>query len=84
MKKKHQKTLALIFKRPVSGNIKWADIEALFQELGADIQEREGSRIAVILFGQVQVFHRPHPNPDTDKGAVAAVRKWLEANGVKP
>ena len=84
MKKKHQKTLAFIFKRPVSGNIKWADIEALFQELGADIQEREGSRIAVILFGQVQVFHRPHPNPDTDKGAVAAVRKWLEANGVKP
>ncbi|WP_416191210.1 type II toxin-antitoxin system HicA family toxin [Neisseria sp. CCUG12390] len=84
MKKKHQKTLALIFKRPVSGNIKWVDIEALFQELGANIQEREGSRIAVILFGQVQVFHRPHPNPDTDKGAVAAVRKWLEANGVKP
>lgn len=86
MKKKHQKTLALILKRPVSGNIKWADIEALFQELGADIQEREGSRIAVILFGQVQVFHRTHPNPDTDtdKGAVAAVRKWLEANGVKP
>ena len=84
MKKKHQKTLTLIFKRPVSGNIRWADIEALFQELGADIQEREGSRTAVILFGQVQVFHRPHPNPDTDKGAVAAVRKWLEANGVKP
>ncbi|MCF7530322.1 type II toxin-antitoxin system HicA family toxin [Neisseria lisongii] len=84
MKKKHQKTLALIFKRPVSGGIKWADIEALFAELGAEIQEREGSRIAVILFGQVQVFHRPHPSPDTDKGAVAAVRKWLEANGVTP
>ncbi|MCF7520485.1 type II toxin-antitoxin system HicA family toxin [Neisseria sp. ZJ106] len=84
MKKKHQKTLALIFKRPVSGSIKWADIEALFAELGAEIQEREGSRIAVILFGQVQVFHRPHPSPDTDKGAVAAVRKWLEANGVTP
>ncbi|WP_371870283.1 hypothetical protein [Neisseria yangbaofengii] len=48
------------------------------------MQEREDSRIAVILFGQVQVFHRLHPNPDTDKGAVAAVRKWFEANGVKP
>ena len=84
MKKKYQKTLALIYKRPVSGGIKWADIEALFGELGAIIQEREGSRIAVILFGEVQVFHRPHPSPDTDKGAVAAIRKWLEANGVKP
>lgn len=84
MKKKHQRTLALIFNRPVSGSIKWGDIEALFTELGAEIQEREGSRVAVILFGQVKVFHRPHPSPDTDKGAVASVRKWLEENGVKP
>ncbi|VEJ21577.1 Uncharacterised protein [Neisseria animaloris] len=82
--KKHQRTLASIFSRPVSGSIKWADIEALFIELDAEIQEREGSRIAVILFGQVKVFHRPHPSPDTDKGAVASVRKWLEENGVKP
>lgn len=84
MKKKHQRTLALIFSRPVSGGIKWADVESLFAELGAEIQEREGSRIAVVLFGQVKVFHRPHPSPDTDKGAVASVRKWLEENGVKP
>ena len=84
MKRKHQKTLALIYQRPVPGGIKWPDIEALFNELGATIQEREGSRIAVILFGEVQVFHRPHPNPDTDKGAVAAIRKLLETNGVKP
>ncbi|OSI16864.1 hexulose-6-phosphate synthase [Neisseria dentiae] len=74
----------IIFSRPVSGGIKWADIEVLFVELGAEIQEREGSRVAVILFGQVKVFHRPHPSPDTDKGAVASVRKWLEENGVKP
>ena len=84
MKKKHQRTLALIFSRPTSGSIKWADIEALFVELGAEIQEKEGSRIAVILFFQVKVFHRPHPSPDTDKGAVASVRKWLADNGVKP
>lgn len=84
MKKKHQRTLALIFNRPVLGSIKWADIEALFIELGAEIQEREGSRVAVILFAQVKVFHRPHPSPDTDKGAVASIRKWLAENGVKP
>ena len=39
MKKKHQKTIALIFARPVSGNVKWKDIEQLFIELGADIVE---------------------------------------------
>nr|WP_136250614.1 type II toxin-antitoxin system HicA family toxin [Ningiella ruwaisensis] len=84
MKRKHQKTLALIFSRPVSGNIKWKDIEQLFIELGAEISEAEGSRIGVRLFGDRRVFHRPHPSPDTDKGAVSSVRRWLESNGVKP
>lgn len=84
MKRKRQCTLDLIYARPVSANVRWADIEALFRELGAEIAEREGSRVEVFLFDVVRVFHRTHPSPDTDKGAVAAVRKWLEENGVKP
>lgn len=28
--------------------------------------------MGVFLFGEVRVFHRPHPSPDTDKGAVAS------------
>lgn len=50
----------------------------------ADVSEREGSRIAVVLFDEVHVFHRPHPSPKTDKGAVVSVKKWLEQHGVKP
>lgn len=84
MKKKQLRVLELIFSRPVSGTIKWNDIESLLKALGADISEREGSRVGVKLFGEVQVFHRPHPSPDTDKGAVSSVRKWLEKNGVTP
>jgi len=84
MKRQHQETLRLIFKRPVSGNIRWKDIEALLLALGAALDERAGSRIGVTLFGEVRVFHRPHPSPDTNKGAVAAVRQWLEENGVRP
>jgi hypothetical protein len=63
---------------------RWANIEALFRELGAELAEREGSRVEVFLFGVVRVFHRPHPSPDTDKGAVAVIRNRLEENGVKP
>jgi len=84
MKNKHARTLGLIFNRPASGNVKWADAEALFKSLGATITEAEGSRVTVVLFGEVHVFHRPHPRPDTDKGAVAGTRKWLESLGVKP
>ena len=38
--------LELIFSRPVSGNLPWRDIEALFVELGAVVSERAGSRVA--------------------------------------
>ena len=84
MKRKHQKTLEQIFRRPTLGTIPWADIEALFNALGADISERSGSRVAVVLFGEVRVFHRPHPSPDTDKGAINSIRNWLENNEIKP
>ena len=84
MKRKHQRTLELIFARPVSTNVRWTDIEALFIELGAQLAEREGSRVLVRLFGDRRVFHRPHPEPTTDKGAVESIRKWFEDYGVKP
>jgi hypothetical protein len=67
----------LSFSRPVSGSVPWRDIEALLQGLGGKASERAGSRVAVVLFGEVRVF-RPHPSPDTDKGAVASIRKWFE------
>ena len=84
VKGKYAKTLEAIFTRPVPANIRWGDIEALLVVLGAARSERAGSRVAFVWNRQVQVFHRPHPNPDTDKGAVVSVRKWLEANGVTP
>ncbi|MCK5542890.1 MAG: type II toxin-antitoxin system HicA family toxin [Desulfobacterales bacterium] len=84
MKKKHRKTLEKIFSHPVSANIKWQDIVALFNSLGAELIEREGSRIEVFLFHEVRVYHRPHPRPDTDKGAVASIREWLKNNEVLP
>ena len=84
VKRKHQRTLEALYAHPTSANIAWKDIEALFVELGAEVSEREGSRVAVVLFTEIRVFHRPHPAPHTDKGAVVAVRKWLEQHGVTP
>ena len=84
MQRKHRSTLEAVFSRPVSGTIRWQDIESLFVALGAEISERAGSRVGVYLFDEVRVFHRPHPSPMADKGAVANIRKWLEGHGVKP
>ena len=84
MKRKHLKTLELIFSRPVSANLRWSEVEALLLEMGARIEEREGSRVLIRLFGERRVFHGPYPSPITDKGAVASLRDWLNDNRIKP
>lgn len=77
MSKKHQKTFTLIFKTPVPANVRWSDVESLFNHLGANMSEGSGSRVRVALNGAKAVFHRPHPKRETDKGALVSVRKFL-------
>ncbi len=84
MNNKNRKTLEAIFADPVRSDIKWADIEALFVACGGIQEEARGSRVCVELGGVVAHFHRPHPQPDTDRGAVKSVRRFLKNAGVKP
>ncbi|HEX7061966.1 MAG TPA: type II toxin-antitoxin system HicA family toxin [Woeseiaceae bacterium] len=81
---KHRKTLRAIFADPVQPNVKWADIEKLLRALGADLSEGRGSRVRIHFKGVRAVFHRPHPEPDTDKGALKSMRRFLTEAGVKP
>ena len=84
MNNRQRKTLAAIFADPISPSIPWSDIESLLRALGAQIREGRGSRVRVALGDRFAVFHRPHPRPTTDKGAVAAVRRLLAEAGVQP
>lgn len=84
MGKKHRRTLASIFEDPVRANIAWRDIEATLDAAGAEITEGEGSRVRIALNGVRAVFHRPHPEKETDKGAVRSMRRFLKEAGVNP
>lgn len=84
MNRKHRRTLEAIFAAPVRAGINWKDIESLFIALGAKIEEGRGSRVRILLNEEESVFHRPHPQKETDKGAVVSVRRFLENAGVKP
>lgn len=84
MNKRQRRTLNRIFAQPISGNIKWQEVESVLKSLGAVISERAGSRVAVLLNERVAVFHRPHPSPNMDKGAVRDVRRFLENMGIRP
>ncbi len=81
--KKHQKTLAKLFEQPVRSDITWTDIESLLAAVGAEISEGRGSRVRIVLNGVRAVFHRPHPQKETDKGAVVSMRRFLTEAGVK-
>ena len=84
MNKAQQATLNAVFSRPTKADIRWSAIEALIRALGGEVTERAGSRVAARLNGVTAVFHRPHPRPETKKGAVNAVRQFLINSGVKP
>jgi len=83
MNSRHKKIMGLIFKNPVQTNITWTDIEGLLVALGSELSEGSGSRLRVKLNGVRAVFHRPHPQKTTDKGAVFSVRRFLENAGVR-
>lgn len=84
LSRKHQSTLDAIFAAPVRASIVWVDIEALFRAYGGEISEGNGSRVRVALNGVRAVFHRPHPQKETDKGAVKSVRRFLTEAGITP
>ena len=81
---KHRRTLEAIFEDPVRSNIAWRDIEALLEAAGAEITEGSGLRVRIALNDVRAVFHRPHPQKETDKGAVKSMRRFLTEAGVTP
>ena len=81
MNTKQRKTYEAIFKEPVRSDILWQNIENLLLALGAEISEGNGSRVRIQLNGERAVFHRPHPEKVTDKGAVKSMRKFLNNAG---
>jgi hypothetical protein len=78
LSRRHRRTLEQIFDVPVRANVRWSDIEALLRALGGELTEGRGSRVRVALNGVRAVFHRPHPEKETDKGALRSVRTFLE------
>lgn len=84
MNRRQSDILARIFAEPTPSDLRWSEIESLFRAAGAELTEGSGSRVRVALNGVRAVFHRPHPAPTTKRGAVRAVRDFLQAAGLRP
>ena len=84
MNSKHRKTLAAIFKEPVSGTIDWADIEGLLLAVGCTVVEGNGSRVRFSFAADLESFPRLHPAKEAKRYQVRAARDFLLRLGVKP
>ncbi|MEG0886055.1 MAG: type II toxin-antitoxin system HicA family toxin [Janthinobacterium sp.] len=61
----------------------FTDIEALVVHLGGQVQEREGSRVKLILSTQHWHCHRPHPGKEAKRYQVEEAREFLLRAGVQ-
>jgi hypothetical protein len=77
---RHQRVLQAIFEK--RANIAWSDIESLLLFHGAEISEGRGERVRIALNGIRAVFHRPHPQKETDRGAVASMQRFVTEAGI--
>ncbi len=82
MNHRHRKVLHALFAHPVSANIDFKDVQSVLKELGADIEERNASRVAVTLKGHTVLFH--HAQHSLPKDEVQQIRRFLIDCGVAP
>jgi hypothetical protein len=81
---KQRKTLASIFRDPVSSTVAWADVESLLVAIGCEVIEGSGSRVKFQRNGDVFMAHRPHPRKECKPYQVREVRDFLTDIGVIP
>ena len=82
MNHRHRKVLHALFAHPVSANIAPRAVESVIQELGGEIDQRQGGRVGLHLNGQfVEMAHDSHTlQPDN----VRKIRKFLEGADIDP
>jgi len=82
MNAKHRRTLRAIFDDPVRSGIARRDIESMLKAAGAEVTAGAGCRVRIALNGVRAVFHRPHPQKETDRATVRSMRRFLIEAGV--
>ena len=84
MNKKQRKTLAAIFAEPTASGLRFSDIERLLIALGGELDEGEGSRIAITFRDARIHLHRPHPGKEAKKYQIEDVRAFLDRLEIRP
>jgi hypothetical protein len=79
----HQRTYDRIFQHPISHNLEWRDVHALFRELGEIVEEPNGNW-KVTRNGQTLVLHATSKKDVSEMDEVMALRHFLERSDKAP
>src|SRR6186713_1325150 len=73
----HLRTYNTIFQHPISRNLGWHDVHALFRHLGR-IDEEANGKLKVTRNGHSLVLHPPRSKDVSEKDEVMCLRHFLE------
>ncbi len=73
----HLRTYDTIFQHPVSHNLQWHDVYALFRHLG-QVEAEPNGHLKVTRNGQTLMLHPPHSKDVSETSEVMSLRHFLE------
>ncbi len=79
----HLRTYNAIFQHPISHNLGWLDVHALFRQLG-EVEEEPNGNLKVTRNGQILVLHPPHTKDVSETDEVMALRHFLQRSDTIP
>jgi hypothetical protein len=79
----HLRTYNTIFQHPISHNLKWHDVHALFRELG-QIEEETNGNFKVTRNGQALVLHPPRTKDVSEMDEIMSLRHFIERSETIP
>lgn len=77
MNTKTQRTYDQVFQHPMTHNLEWRDVRALFEDVGDVVDEHNGN-VKVTVSGTAVVFHSPTDSDIASPEQVSQIRHLLE------
>jgi hypothetical protein len=77
-----RRTLDALFAHPVACNLEWAQVMALFREVGS-VESRPNDKTVILLGAAQEMLGRPH-GKDMTLEEVMEIRDFLSGVGVSP
>jgi hypothetical protein len=76
------RTLEAVFRHPPTHNLKWMDVVALIEKIGA-VHEKGGNKFSFDVGGEHYLMHKPHTK-DLTSSEIVDLRHFLQRAGWSP